>query len=134
MAMPLHNEHLFTKYAFARLRDIENSQQRAQLATMEKEAKWGRLAKWVLGLTGAGAAGYVGTKAYQQYDKNKDRFRMEDTTNWEKPTDFWNTPPTSTSTPTSAASPAPAAAPAAAPASNNAAPFAADNGSDDLPF
>ena len=94
MAMPLHNEQLFTKYAFARLRDIENSQQRAQLATMEKEAKWGRLAKWVLGLTGAGTAGYVGTKAYQQYDKNKDRFRMEDTTNWEKPTDFWNNPPT----------------------------------------
>ncbi len=29
---------------------------------------------------------------------------------------------------------APAAAPAAAPASNNTAPFAADNGSDDLPF
>lgn len=94
MAMPLHDEQLFTKYAFARLRDIENSQQRAQFATMEKEAKWGRIAKWALGLTGIGAAGYAGTKAYQQYDKNKDRFRMEDTTNWEKPTDFWNNPPT----------------------------------------
>lgn len=93
MAMPLHDEQLFTKYAFARLRDIENSQQRAQLATMEKEAKWGRIAKWALGLAGAGTAGYVGTKAYQQYDKNKDRFRMEDTTNWDKPTDFWNNPP-----------------------------------------
>lgn len=95
MAMPLHDEQLFAKYAFARLRDIENSQQRAQLATMEKEAKWGRAAKWLLGLAGAGTAGYVGTKAYQQYDKNKDRFRMEDTTSWEKPTDFWNNPPSS---------------------------------------
>lgn len=109
MAMPLHDEQLFTKYAFARLRDIENSQQRAQLATMEKEAKWGRIAKWALGLAGAGTAGYVGTKAYQQYDKNKDRFRMEDTTNWEKPTDFWNTPSSSASTL------APAAAPAGSP-------------------
>lgn len=94
MAMPLHDEQLFAKYAFARLRDIENSQQRAQLATMEKEASWGSLAKWALGLAGAGAAGYVGTKAYQQYAKNKDRFRMEDTTNWEKPTDFWEQKPT----------------------------------------
>lgn len=93
MAMPLHNEQLFTKYAFARLRDIENSQQRAQLATMEKEAKWGRIAKWALGLAGAGTAGYVGTKAYQQYDKNKDRFHMEDTTNWEKPDAFWERKP-----------------------------------------
>lgn len=99
MAMPLHDEQLFTKYAFARLRDIENSQQRAKLATMEKEAKWGRIAKWALGLAGAGTAGYVGTKAYQQYDKNKDRFHMEDTTNWEKPTDFWNNPPSSAPTP-----------------------------------
>lgn len=106
MAMPLHDEQLFAKYAFARLRDIENSQQRAQLATMEKEAKWGRVAKWLLGAAGAGTAGYVGTKAYQQYNKNKDRFRMEDTTNWEKPTDFWNNPPSS---------PAPAAAPAGLP-------------------
>lgn len=108
MAMPLHDEQLFAKYAFARLRDIENSQQRAQLATMEKEASLGRIAKWALGLAGAGTAGYVGSNAYKQYKKNKKRFRMEDTTNWDKPEEFWNTPPVPASDP----SPAPAAAPA----------------------
>ena len=94
MAMPLHDEQLFAKYAFARLRDIENSQQRAQLATMEKEAAIGRVAKWLLGAAGAGAAGYVGRKAYDQYQRSKKQFRPEDTSSWGTPTEFWNAAPT----------------------------------------
>lgn len=99
MAMPLHNEQLFAKYAFARVRDIENSQQRAQLATMEKEAAIGSLAKWLLGAAGVGTVGYVGKKAYDQYQRSKKQFRPEDTSSWEKPNDFWNEAPTGTDTP-----------------------------------
>ena len=94
MAMPLHNEHLFTKYAFARLRDIENSQQRAQFATMEKEAKWGRIAKWALGtagLAGVGLGTYGAYKHIKDHRKKHD-FEFPDTSSWDKPEDFWNTP------------------------------------------
>jgi hypothetical protein len=99
MAMPLHDEQLFAKYAFARLRDIENSQQRAQIATMEKEAKWGRFAKWALGtagLAGVGLGTYGAYKHIKDHRKKHD-FEFPDTSSWDKPEDFWNKPTTGAS-------------------------------------